>query len=47
MVSDLLQSARGGGEGEDITDEYDYGFGDEEDSPSVVRRAEGLDDESF
>ncbi|KAK2764283.1 DASH complex subunit ask1 [Arachnomyces sp. PD_36] len=53
IVSDLLQSARGdGGAGEDITSDYEYQFGhgyDDEgsESPSVVRRAEGLDDESF
>ncbi|PGH11105.1 hypothetical protein AJ79_05050 [Helicocarpus griseus UAMH5409] len=37
IVSDLLYTA---GAGEDITDEY-------ENSPSIIRRAEGLEDESF
>ena len=37
IVSDLLLTAAGGA---DVTDEFD-------DSPSVVRRAEGLEDETF
>lgn len=43
IVSDLLLTAGGG----DLTDENLGDGGEDESSPSVVRRGQGLEDESF